>query len=187
MTDARDFFEPFIKLNPRNNLTLPRWPNLRWLTLTSSSISEFAYADDINGLLRGAGRAAKNMPQLQSMELYNATRWYAGVFRYLVVNNVAIVSWTSTWEFKLNPSVRTVWRQLALQNTRQEPYFFDEVNTADYKGGPEGFIHSDLATRELVLHSTSSEDMMSGRPFPAPVLRLRSPAPRVSTSSQTCA
>lgn len=107
------------------------------------------------------------------MELYNATRRGAGVFRYLVVNHVGVVSWGSTWEFHVTQAVKNVWRQVALQNTRQEPYLFDEVKFPSYKGGPEGFVHSDLATRELVLHPESSAEMMKGRGFPEPVLRLR--------------
>lgn len=174
IADAADFFEPFSKVSPRGMTPrLPHWPNLRWLTFTSPSLSASAFPDAINSLLRGAGAAAKNMPQLQAMELYNATLWEAGVFRYLVINNVGVVSWTSTWEFKLDRSVKASWRQVALQSTRREPYVFDEVKLADYKGDREGFIHSDLATRELVLHAVSSADMMESRPFPEPVLRLR--------------
>lgn len=175
MADAADFFEPFTKANNPRGITprLPHWPNLRWLTLTSPSFSEQSISDTINSLLRAAGAAAKHMPRLQSMELWNATRWDAGVFRYLVVNDVGVVSWTSTWEFKLDRAVKTAWRQVALQNTRREPYVFDEVKLEDYKGDREAFIHSDLATRELVLHTVSSADMMEGRTFPEPVLSLR--------------
>lgn len=136
-------------------------------------IAEVAFPDEINTLLRAAGlAAASSMPALQAMELYNATRWDAGVFRFLVVDNTGIVSWTSTWEFRMAAGVRRVWREVALARTRQEPLIFDEVRMADYKGGPEGFIHSELATRELVLHPSSSADMMGDRPFPDPVLRL---------------
>lgn len=184
MANAEHFFEPFIKLNTRQQPQpkLPHWPHLRWITLTASSgaISEQAFPDEINGLLRGAGLAAKNMPQLQSMELYNATRRGAGVFRYLVYNNTGIISWTSAWEFKLVREVKSVWRQVALQHTRQQPYFFEEVKMPDYMGGPEGFIHANLATREMVLHAISSRDMMEGRSFPQPALKLRK-----TTSGQT--
>lgn len=184
MANAEHFFEPFIKLNPRQQPQpkLPHWPRLRWLTLTSAVISEHSFPDDINGLLRGAGHAAKNMPQLQSMELCHATRSSAGVFRYLVFNNTGVVSWTSTWEFKLLREVKTVWRQVALQHTRQQPYVFEEVKMADYVGGPEGFIHANLATREMVLHAVSSRDMMDGRSYPQPALRLRG-----TTSAQAAA
>lgn len=178
MINADHFFEPFIKLNARQQPQpkLPYWPRLRWITLTASSgaISDHAFPDDVNGLLRGAGHAAKNMPQLQSMELYNATFRGAGVYRYLIVNNTGIISWTSTWEFKLGRDVKTVWRQVALQHTRQHPYFFEEVTMPDYMAGPEGFIHANLATREMVLHAVSSRDMMKDRSFPQPALRLRS-------------
>lgn len=184
MANAEHFFEPFIKLNPRQQPQpkLPHWPRLRWITFTASSgaISGHAFPDEINGLLRGAGLAAKNMPQLQSMELYNATSRGAGVFRYLVFNNTGIISWTSAWEFKLVKEVKSVWRQVALQHTRQQPYFFEEVKMPDYMGGPEGFIHANLATREMVLHTISSRDMMAGRTFPQPALKLRN-----TTSGQT--
>lgn len=175
--DAKDFFEPWAGLKPGltpNPPGLPRWEHLRWLTLTSRMIAEVAFPDEVNGLLRSAGLAARGMPALQAMELYNATRWDAGVFRFLVVENTGVVSWTSTWDFRMAAGVKRVWREVALLRTRQEPLVFDEVRMADYKGGPEGFIHSELATRELVLHPTSSADMMGERPFPDPVLRLPS-------------
>lgn len=185
MANAEHFFEPFIKLNPRQQpqAKLPHWPNLRWITLTSGVIAEYSLSDEINGLLRGAGHAAKNMPQLQSMELYNATWWDAGVFRYLVFNNTGVVSWTSTWDFKLQREVKTVWRQVALQHTRQQPYVFEEVKMADYMSGPEGFIHANLATREMVLHAISSREMMDGRAYPQPALRLRSTTPAQAEAS----
>lgn len=172
--DAKDFFQPWASLKPGvpTPPSLPRWEHLRWLTLTSRMIAEVAFPDEVNGLLRGAGLAAMAMPALQAMELYNATQWDAGVFRFLVVENTGVVSWTSTWEFRMAAGVKRVWREVALLRTRQEPLIFDEVRMADYKGGPEGFIHSELATRELVLHPTSSADMMGDRPFPDPVLRL---------------
>ncbi|KAL2279977.1 hypothetical protein FJTKL_13114 [Diaporthe vaccinii] len=172
--DAKDFFQPWAGLKPGvpNPPALPRWEHLRWLTLTSRMIAEVAFPDEVNGLLRAAGLAARDMPALQAMELYNATRWDAGVFRFLVVENTGVVSWTSTWEFRMAAGVKRVWREVAMLRTRQEPLVFDEVKMADYMGGPEGFIHSELATRELVLHPTSSADMMGDRPFPDPVLRL---------------
>jgi hypothetical protein len=172
--DAKDFFQPWSSLKPGvpTPPSLPRWVHLRWLVLTSRMISEVAFPDEINGLLRGAGLAAESMPALQALELYNATRWDAGVFRYIVVQQTAVVSWTSTWEFKMAAGVKTVWRDVALARTRQGPLMFDEVKMTDYKGGPEGFIHSMLATRELVLHPSSSADMMGDRPIPDPVLRL---------------
>lgn len=169
--DARDFFEPYLNIKPgvpRN----PPWNNLRWLTLTSRFMTEVAFPDEVNNLLRAAGLAAKDMPALQAMELYSATQWDAAVFRYLVVNNTGIVSWTSTWEHKIPLSVKVVWKQASLQHTRQEPYFFDEMKLPGYEMGPEGFIHSELATRELVLHPISSADMMKERHIPDPVLRL---------------
>ncbi|KAG8160957.1 hypothetical protein KVR01_009221 [Diaporthe batatas] len=176
--DAKDFFQPWAAAAcapaPTAGPSQPcRWEHLRWLTLTSRMIAEVAFPDEINSLLRAAGlAAASSMPALQAMELYNATRWDAGVFRFLVVDNTAVVSWTSTWEFRVAAAVRRVWREVALARTRREPVVFDEVRMADYKGGPEGFVHSELATRELVLHPSSSGDMMGDRPFPEPVLRL---------------
>ncbi|KAK7749596.1 hypothetical protein SLS53_000172 [Cytospora paraplurivora] len=170
--DARNFFDPYINVKP--GLRNPQWEKLRWLTLTSRFMTEVAFPDEINSMLRGAALAAKDMPALQAMELYSATQWDAGVFRYLVVENTGVISWTSTWEHKLPPNVKSAWRQAALQHTRHEPYIFDEVKLPGYQMGPEGFIHSELATRELVLHAVSSADMMGERTIPDPVLRLPS-------------
>ncbi|CAN8095559.1 unnamed protein product [Discula destructiva] len=187
MTDAEHFFEPFTKLSPRSKLSPAiHWPNLQWLTLTSGVISKYAESDEINGLLRGAGMAAQHMPKLQAMELYNATKWHgAGVFRYLVINNTGVVSWTSVFKFKMSREVKTTWRQVARQHTRQEPFVFDEVELQDYSGGPEGFIHAHLATRELVLHAASSKDMMDGRSYPQPVLRLRNTTVEVQPAARS--
>ncbi|ROV90235.1 hypothetical protein VMCG_10242 [Cytospora schulzeri] len=167
--DARDFFDPYIK---HGGLRNPQWTNLRWLTLTSRFMTEVAFPDEINNMLRGAGLAAKDMPALQAMEIYSATKWDAGVFRYLIVNNTGIISWTSTWEHKIPLAVKTAWRLVALQHTRRELYVFDEVKLPGYPMGPEGFIHSELATREMVLHPISSAEMMGERHVPDPVLKL---------------
>lgn len=180
MADAEHFFEPFTQLPRRGKQPSPsiQWPKLRWLTLTSGVISKFSDADDINNLLRGAGLAAQHMPQLQALELWNARpRHGAGVFRYLVINNTGVVSWTSSFEFKMSREVKTAWRQVARQHTRQDPLVFDEVELPDVSGGPEGFIHAHLATRQLVLHAVSSDDMMKDRAYPPPVLKLRNTTP----------
>lgn len=178
MIDAEHFFEPFINISPRQPGPVLQWPNLRWLTLTSGVISSHSDPDDIDKLLRGAGLAALQMPQLQAMELWNATTWHgAGAFRYLIVDKTPCISWTSTFDFKLGRDVKAVWRQVALQHTRQELYVFDEVALPDYKGGPEGFIHEHLTTRALVLHPVSSEDMMETQSLPPPGLKLRETTP----------
>lgn len=182
MADAAHFFEPFLKI-PRHSKQLAgaelQWPNLRWLSMTSGAISQFSDAHDMNDLLRGVGLAAQHMPQLEALELWNAKpRHGAGVFRYLVVNNTGVISWTSTFEFKMSRVVKTAWRQVARQHTRQEPLVFNEVELSDVSGGPEGFIHAHLATRQLVLHDLSSEEMMKDRSYPPPVLKLRNTIPK---------
>lgn len=175
MVDAEHFFEPFNKPPPRSKSnTAIHWPNLHWLTLTSGVISKYSEADTVNDLLHAAGLAAQHMPKLQALELYNASKWHgAGVFRYLVINNTAVVSWTSTFEFKMGREVKTAWRQVARLHTRRNPIIFDEVVKSEYDSDPEGFIHASLATRELVLDPASSADMMNERAFPRPVLKLR--------------
>ncbi|KAF3771201.1 hypothetical protein M406DRAFT_246615 [Cryphonectria parasitica EP155] len=191
IVDAVVFFEQFSRAGrnlqlPSLRLKPPYWPNLRWLTLTCYGFCHATDPDRINDVLFSAAKGAKNMPKLLHMEIYNVNQHCAAVFRYLVIKNTALISWTSTFDFKLDGTVKTLWKQVGHQSTRKEPIVFGEVRMANYGTiRQEGFIHSELATRELVLHRESSTDLMEGRPFPDSVLPLQNLPPIVLPSTET--
>jgi hypothetical protein len=165
LADALHFFEPFIK--PQPGVTLPLWKTLNSLTLTSSLIRSGEDPAALNGLLQAAGNAAKRMPELRAMELYNARKHEAGAFLYLVSPESTIASWESTWKFKVSDGVKQTWRNVARQHTRHELVFAAEGLLRNYQGSIK-FIHLNLATWDLVLHPLSSYDMLGSRYLTTP-------------------
>lgn len=192
LIDAEDFFRPFsepdVGIRLRPGVRLPLWKHLRWLTLTSKTITETADApvpgaenveqdgqdgfmdDAVNDLLHTAGKAAKRMPQLEVMELYSADTLSAGVFCYMVSSGRPSISWRGTWAFRLSEKVKRVWEEVAQLSTGYNLDITPE-HFIDYRG-PAKFIHQNLATRELVLDPTSSQDMLKKQALPEPFLKL---------------
>ncbi|KAH8901082.1 hypothetical protein GQ53DRAFT_835040 [Thozetella sp. PMI_491] len=165
--DARYFFEPFMKIQGGVNPKLPSWDVLTSLTLTSSLISPREDPDDINNLLQAAGNAAKRMPHLRTLELFSAGKHDAGVFLYLATPLTTTASWESTWRLKVSEKVKQTWRAVASMHTRYELEFGREVLLKNYDGVVT-FIHTNLATWDVVLHPFTSHALLKGKDMPVP-------------------
>ena len=165
--DAQFFFEPFMKAKIATAPRLPSWANLTSLTLTSSVIHPEGDPATINDMLQAAGNAAKRMPKLRTMELWGAGDHHAGIFLYLVSPMSTTASWESTWKFKVTEIVKQTWRTVASQHTRYDLDFGREVLLRSYKT-PEVFIHSNLATWDVVLHPLTSRALLKGKDLPLP-------------------
>ncbi|WYZ39162.1 hypothetical protein EsH8_III_001076 [Colletotrichum jinshuiense] len=156
VSDASDFFESLLA----RKAAPPVWKTLRRLTLTSHMMIEGVDPERINDVLRTAANAAKHMPALQMLELYKIDQFGAVVFRYTVDTMSTSASWESTWDFRVEPGVKALWADVARKNTPHELDFLPEVLLGDYRG-PFVFIDENLKTKDLVLHPTSLEDMLS--------------------------
>ncbi|KAK1658430.1 hypothetical protein BDP55DRAFT_682608 [Colletotrichum godetiae] len=116
--DATDLFSHMMdqpmKERPfsQASTVLPDWPELRLISLTSHSIWDKA-PEMTNKLLLSAARAARRMPKLRVMEIWNAREQYilsAGCFRYSTGEDaVATFIWESTWDFEIEQATRVAW------------------------------------------------------------------------------
>ncbi|OAA57646.1 hypothetical protein SPI_07305 [Niveomyces insectorum RCEF 264] len=107
MVDAADFFcarEPSWE-----------WPNLTSMALTTRLLAPDTSANAIDGMLLAAAAAAINMPNLKTMELWNAQAGLAMLFRYESTGNglPAVLTLRGTWEFELRPRVAQAWEAVA--------------------------------------------------------------------------
>lgn len=151
LCDARHIFEPFFE--PQKGLPLPFWKDLRKMTLTAGVIAPSEEWDDTNELLQAAGNAARRMPVLRLMELYQAGGHFAGVFRYRVTEESTSLSWQSTWEFKVSHDVKETWKDVCRQHTSRELDIASEELIENYRGWPR-FICGALET--TVVHPVSA-------------------------------
>ncbi|CAJ2513785.1 Uu.00g019040.m01.CDS01 [Anthostomella pinea] len=168
LIDARHFFESFSR--PRATPRLPSWKNLRHLTLTSGLIAKDADSASPRDLLQSAATAAKRMPALHSLEIYNATTAGAGIFQYVILDPIAVINWASIWPYNLADDVKRAWKQVA-QCHRLTPTTLEETLIHGYEG-PAVFVHCYVVSRALVLHPSSSEAMIGDRVFEDPLVRM---------------
>jgi hypothetical protein len=102
------------------------WKELVSLTLTSRQLVPDGNPTDINNMLEAAAGAARNMPNLKIMELWNGGKDMACVFQYQAFTNVskrdgaktrslnpASITWRGTWDLVLLPTVTESWKAVA--------------------------------------------------------------------------
>ncbi|KAI1771137.1 hypothetical protein F4818DRAFT_454807 [Hypoxylon cercidicola] len=133
------------------------WPNLKSISLTDHHLTDSpGSARRIQRMLRNAGRAAFNMPNLERMEIWNGMARQAGVFRYQVSDGVAIVSWTGTWRMDLNREALAAWRRVA----RKHPKY---IMTSQRLEQVDIMSHADaieqLGINPKVIHPVSLEQI----------------------------
>ncbi|POS78363.1 hypothetical protein DHEL01_v203244 [Diaporthe helianthi] len=87
------------------------WPYLTSLALTSQWLDPEASQANIVELLTSAAAVARRMPELQTMGLWNGQRRLATLFQYQ--SRPATITWRSTWDFALLPSVIPAWEAVA--------------------------------------------------------------------------
>lgn len=88
-----------------------QWTKLTSLTLTSQVLAPEADQADTAKMLISAASAALGMPQLVTMELWNGRKRLATLFRYQSAHTT--ITWRSSWEFALLPSVVPAWQGVA--------------------------------------------------------------------------
>ncbi|KAH7143820.1 hypothetical protein EDB81DRAFT_652426 [Dactylonectria macrodidyma] len=91
------------------------WPNLTSLALTSQVLKPTVSPADVDYMLRSAAAAAKKMPKLETMELWNGRKGLAMLFRYQSIGGgqPAVLSCRGTWELALQPRVIRAWEAVA--------------------------------------------------------------------------
>ncbi|KAK5989002.1 hypothetical protein PT974_10500 [Cladobotryum mycophilum] len=157
--DAKDFFADFYTTSTTS--ASREWGKLETLTLTSNLIRLDESPDSITRLLLAAGRAAKNMPNLKGLEIYNVHDLDGGVFRFRVTDEVTVVSWVSSWKFELSEEAIQPWREMYEQSRSQS---FEVRVFAERKRFLEwpSCILPVLYSRKIVVHPVTYCNMMNG-------------------------
>lgn len=111
LVDAKDFFQAYQ----------PGWiwKDLVSLALTSRLLNSTGDVGDINNMLHAAGVAARSMPKLQTMEIWNGEKGNACVFRYMIADGFPILTWRSVWDLRLESRVVGIWESVSLEHSGQ--------------------------------------------------------------------
>ncbi|KAI3328998.1 hypothetical protein HD806DRAFT_481340 [Xylariaceae sp. AK1471] len=110
MVDARHFFQ---ELQP-----LWTWNYLQSLVLTSGLLTGTASRTETSDLLHHAGLAARSMPRLHTMAIWNGGKGEACAFIYRKKNSGSSITWRSTWDLELGPSIVEAWEKVATESTQ---------------------------------------------------------------------
>ncbi|KAM0520696.1 hypothetical protein ACHAPE_003093 [Trichoderma viride] len=162
--DASGFFSDFYSDFSAPEITRPPsekigWTKLISLTLTSSDFNP--HSSGIPFLLMAAARAARHMPRLAIMELYNASSGYGGIFTYIHDEEGSIIRWESTWKWGLPSDVIDIWKTTArIHGTDILEHESDRIDPRNIRWPAR--IISLLRTRETVLHPFTYRNMMNG-------------------------
>ncbi|KAM3509197.1 hypothetical protein MY10362_000728 [Beauveria mimosiformis] len=126
LRDARYFFANLDKSW--------RWLHLTRFAMTSKWLAEGVDPDDIQEMLISAATAAKRMPSLMVMEIWNGGVYHAMVFRYESSpdRRSVTVLCRGTWLLQISPDVKQMWHRVARQERRMpEVTFRQEVIDPD--------------------------------------------------------
>jgi hypothetical protein len=87
------------------------WPNLISLVLTSKVLTPDDNPIDIGAMLQAAAAAAMQMPQLETMEIWNGRKGLAALFKYQAFRDIqeARITWRGTWKLTIEPSIIQAW------------------------------------------------------------------------------
>lgn len=124
--NAKCFFDSFFDEFQRPHkpaITPYSCPRLKSLTLECSVFdSSRERWEVINHILNEAGLAARRMPALRMVEIYNnevrpkskeSGGFHAAGFQYVVKSGSAVAYWRSTWPVQLSHIVQNTWKRVA--------------------------------------------------------------------------
>jgi hypothetical protein len=105
MIEAENFF----------SITSSEWCNLTNIALTSRYLSHAASPTAITKLLEAAASAARRMPKLKTMEVWNGSKGVAALFKYdsLSSRRSSVLTWRATWRLTLEDEVLEAWSEVA--------------------------------------------------------------------------
>ncbi|KAM0250667.1 hypothetical protein ACHAQJ_008544 [Trichoderma viride] len=93
------------------------WPNLNSLVLTSKLLTPDENSTEIEAMLHAAAAAARKMPQLETMEIWNGRKGLAALFKYQAFRDrrQATITWRGTWKLTMEPSIIQAWEAVVHQ------------------------------------------------------------------------
>ncbi|UPK97039.1 hypothetical protein LCI18_007974 [Fusarium solani-melongenae] len=104
--DAQDFFSPRFSHN---------WASLATLALTSNCVLTRS-SEVVNELLVEVAVAAKHMPKLEMLEIWNCKvrDSAAGIFRYEKPDRAGNIVWQGTWDLNMSSQVKRAWQEVLI-------------------------------------------------------------------------
>lgn len=94
------------------------WPNLTLLVLTSKLLTPDENLIEIGAMLQAAAAAARKMPRLETMEIWNGRKGLAALFKYQAFRDrqQATIIWRGTWKLTIEPSIIQAWEAIIHQH-----------------------------------------------------------------------
>jgi len=95
-----------------------KWPNLTSLALTSRLLAPNKSPAEIGYMLQAAAAAAMEMPNLETMEIWNGQEGLAMVFRFQSARGgrPSTITLRGIWELDLRPPVIEAWEAVTLRH-----------------------------------------------------------------------
>ncbi|KAF5491598.1 hypothetical protein CGCS363_v010983 [Colletotrichum siamense] len=127
------------------------WLKLETLALTSPSFHIGNEAGIIQ-MLETAAKIARKMPELRTLELWNAEKSHAFAFTCRITPSAVEILYRATWEFKLAGSVEKLWEDLAQERNQGHKVCVQRgqlINASEWKSHGDA-IHALNLTADVV-------------------------------------
>ena len=150
VSDASHFFDACQKWN--------FWPRLESLALTSNVLKSQQQSVYINDFLEKVALVAMKMPRLKSMELWNGSAGFAGVFQYQICESdrTAKITWRGTRDLPLlEPHVLKAWQAVASERVDCKLQVVTEILDANVVITSRGDAIRYLRLLNTVVHPVS--------------------------------
>ncbi|KAI1372001.1 hypothetical protein F4677DRAFT_449837 [Hypoxylon crocopeplum] len=158
--DAKDFFQPFW---PRSTASTGwTWDKLNTIALTSHFLNPDQPPKQTNDLFEAASIAARHMPNLGIMEIWNGRRGqHSCIFRFKNEGIASTITWHSSWELEVEQRVIQSWTETVQQNRGYVDLsvVFMEMPTDNTKFPACVLRHLELKDR--ILHPASFSQIQS--------------------------
>lgn len=170
MVDANEFF------NSASRETSHHWPNLRFITLTTQLLSPGSSHESIMDMFVAAAWAAKRMPRLETLEIWNGQRRLAALFRYDRKGDLhpAVITWRGTWDLTFSDAVIDSWQSVTeTWTTYGMKQVYETVDGYGIQSHADAIIQ--LRLPEMVVRPVSLQQIRREQKFGWDWIRARDP------------
>lgn len=160
LIDAAQFYRASNDLNPTfkdaDPNTQPTWPHLRELALTAKDLKPDSEIK-ASALILAAARAAKRMPKLQVLELWNHDDGDMAVLRYYRTDDMphGELFWLDTWGSRIERKCVKAWDEVVSLHSNGRQALFACRNQFRAKAKTSRCILRHLHLEDLIIHEVS--------------------------------
>ena len=158
------------KLDPRHNKDAPDWSRLERLCLHNRLFDPAMKSKYLSRVLVAAAKAAKHMPRLRVMEIWNAKLDFGYLFRYTFDGSQATITWRSVGPnilgHELHPNSNSMrrWREVVSKLSHRDISVEMDPFRESFKEISEShgtFLHKHLMLRKLAFDPVSEEQLIA--------------------------